>query len=72
VQRLTGRDVVKGHITPTHNPTGGHLVMVPREDLHKLEISGDEALKMSLSMGAVLPDAANPPTNSLAEAEVRP
>jgi hypothetical protein len=30
------------------------------------------ALKMLLSMGAVVPDGVNPPSNLLAEVEVRP
>lgn len=70
-QRLTGRDVVNVYIPTTPNPTGGYFVMVPREDVRELEMSVDEGLKMLLSMGAVVPDAAKPKSNSLAEAEVR-
>ncbi len=70
-QRLTGRDVVNVYIPTTPNPTGGYFVMVPREDVRELEMSVDEGLKMLLSMGAVVPDAPRPDSNSLAEVEVR-
>jgi uncharacterized membrane protein len=71
-QRLTGRDVVNVYIPTTPNPTGGYFVMVPREDVQELKMSVDEGLKMLLSMGAVVPDAIKPNSNSLAEVEVRP
>jgi uncharacterized membrane protein len=70
-QRLTGREVLNVYIPTTPNPTGGYFVMVPREDVKELEMSVDEALKLLLSMGAVMPEPAKPPCNSLAEAEVR-
>lgn len=71
-QHLTGRDVVNVYIPTTPNPTGGYFVMVPREDVQELKMSVDEGLKMLLSMGAVVPDAIKPNSNSLAEVEVRP
>jgi uncharacterized membrane protein len=44
---------------------------VAREAVQELEMSVDEALKMLLSMGAVMPDAEKSPSNSLAEVEAR-
>ncbi len=71
-QRKTGRDVVTVYIPTTPNPTGGYLVMVPREDVRELDMSVDDGLKMLLSMGAVSPDAEHPAGNPLAEAETKP
>ncbi|PUE05107.1 MAG: hypothetical protein C3L24_01925, partial [Candidatus Sedimenticola endophacoides] len=55
-QRKTGRQVV--YVPTTPNPTGGYFVMLPREDVVELEMSVDDGLKMLMSMGAVVPDAA--------------
>ena len=71
-QRLTGQDVVNVYIPTTPNPTGGYFVMVPKEDVRELEMSVDEGLKMLLSMGAVVPEAEPPASNSLAEVDARP
>jgi uncharacterized membrane protein len=70
-QRLIGRELLNVYVPTTPNPTGGYFVMVPREDVLELEMSVDEALKMLLSMGAVMPNAVKPSGNSLAEVEVR-
>lgn len=70
-QRLTGREVLNVYIPTTPNPTGGYFVMVPREDVRELQMSVDEALKLLLSMGAVMPDGLKTPSNSLAEVDVR-
>jgi len=70
-QRLTGCEGLNVYIPTTPNPTGGYFVMVPREDVKELEMPVDEALKLLLSMGAVMPEQAKPPCNSLADAEAR-
>jgi uncharacterized membrane protein len=57
-QRKTGKDVINIYVPTTPNPTGGYFVMVPREDVIELEMSVDEGLKMLMSMGVVVPDAA--------------
>ncbi|MEW7977777.1 MAG: DUF502 domain-containing protein [Candidatus Sedimenticola endophacoides] len=57
-QRKTGRQVVNVYVPTTPNPTGGYFVMLPREDVVELEMSVDDGLKMLMSMGAVVPDAA--------------
>jgi len=57
VQRKTGHDVINVYVPTTPNPTGGYFVMVPKEDVQELDMNVDEALKMIMSMGAVVPDA---------------
>lgn len=57
-QRKTGRQVVNVYVPTTPNPTGGYFVRLPREDVVELEMSVDDGLKMLMSMGAVVPDAA--------------
>jgi uncharacterized membrane protein len=70
-QRKTGKDVINIYVPTTPNPTGGYFVMVPREDVIELEMSVDEGLKMLMSMGAVVPDAAKDAAE-LARTEPKP
>ena len=51
---------VPGHkisvfVPTTPNPTSGFLLMVPPEDVIELEMSVDDALKMILSLGVIVP-----------------
>lgn len=52
---VTGEDLVTVFIPTTPNPTSGFLLLVPRKDTKKLDISVDDALKMVISLGVVLP-----------------
>jgi len=61
-QQKTGRDVLNVYVPTTPNPTGGYFVMVPKEDVVELEMSVDDGLKMLMSMGAVVPDAHDLPS----------
>jgi uncharacterized membrane protein len=42
-------------IPTTPNPTSGFLIMVPPEDTIELEMSVDEALRMIISLGVIVP-----------------
>ncbi|MGA9855512.1 MAG: DUF502 domain-containing protein [Gammaproteobacteria bacterium] len=42
-------------IPTTPNPTSGFLIMVPPEDVIELEMSVDEALRMIISLGVIVP-----------------
>lgn len=42
-------------IPTTPNPTSGFIIMVPRDELIELEMEVDEALKMIVSLGVVVP-----------------
>ena len=55
VQARTGQDVVCCFVPTTPNPTSGFVIMVPREDIKVLDMDVDEALKMIISLGVVVP-----------------
>jgi uncharacterized membrane protein len=42
-------------VPTTPNPTSGFLLMVPPEDVIELEMNVDEALKMIISLGVIVP-----------------
>lgn len=50
-----GADYVSVYVPTTPNPTSGFFLMMPRTDVHALDISVDEALKYIVSMGVVTP-----------------
>lgn len=49
------QDLITVFIPTTPNPTSGFMVLVPRKDVIQLDISVDEALKMVISLGVVVP-----------------
>lgn len=56
-QCKTGFDEVMNIFVPTTpNPTSGFFLMVPKEDLRPLDMSVEQALKMIISGGVVVPD----------------
>lgn len=55
VQSRTGEDVVGCFVPTTPNPTSGFIIMVPRKDVTVLDMEVDEALKMIISLGVVVP-----------------
>ncbi|MCO4812633.1 MAG: DUF502 domain-containing protein [Gammaproteobacteria bacterium] len=55
VQGRTGEDVVCCFVPTTPNPTSGFVIMVPRKDIMILDMEVDEALKMIISLGVVVP-----------------
>lgn len=55
VQARTGEDVVCCFVPTTPNPTSGFVIMVPRKDIQVLDMDVDEALKMIISLGVVVP-----------------
>lgn len=56
----TGSDMLTVYIPTTPNPTSGYLIIVPRKDTTKLNVSVDQALKMVISLGVVSPDMVEP------------
>lgn len=56
VQAKTSKDVVALFVPTTPNPTSGFLLLVPREELIPLEMSVEEALKLIISGGVIVPD----------------
>ena len=55
VQSRTGEDVVCCFVPTTPNPTSGFVIMVPRREIKVLDMEVDEALKMIISLGVVVP-----------------
>jgi len=55
IQYRTGEDVVGVYVPTTPNPTSGFNLMIPREHIVELDMSVDEALRMIISLGVVVP-----------------
>jgi uncharacterized membrane protein len=55
VQAKTGKEVVCVFVPTTPNPTSGFIIMVPREDIAELDMTVDEAFRMIVSLGVVVP-----------------
>ncbi|MCJ7590577.1 MAG: DUF502 domain-containing protein [Woeseiaceae bacterium] len=55
IESRTGEDVVCCFVPTTPNPTSGFVIIVPRKDVIELDMEVDEALKMIISLGVVLP-----------------
>ena len=55
VQGRTGEEVVCCFVPTTPNPTSGFIIIVPRKDVTVLDMEVDEALKMIISLGVVIP-----------------
>ncbi|MGA9851329.1 MAG: DUF502 domain-containing protein [Gammaproteobacteria bacterium] len=56
------RRLISVFIPTTPNPTSGFLIMVPPEDMIELEMSVDEAFKMIVSLGVIVPPFPRPPS----------
>jgi uncharacterized membrane protein len=52
----TGSDLVGVFIPTTPNPTSGFIIFVPRNDVVELTMTIDQAMKMVLTLGVVVPD----------------
>jgi len=59
-EQMTNKSLITIFIPTTPNPTSGFLMLVPKEDTIKLDLSVDQALKMVISLGVVLPDVIDP------------
>ncbi len=55
VQGRTGEEVVCTFVPTTPNPTSGFIIIVPKKDVVALDMDVDEALKMIISLGVVVP-----------------
>ena len=56
VQSRTGEEVVSCFVPTTPNPTSGFIIIVPKKDVTVLDMEVDEALKMIISLGVVIPE----------------
>jgi len=55
VQARTGEDVTVCFVPTTPNPTSGFIIVVPRKDVIELDMEVDEAAKLIMSLGVVIP-----------------
>ena len=55
IQGRTGEDVVCCFVPTTPNPTSGFIIIVPRKDTIELDMEVDEAVKLIMSLGVVVP-----------------
>ncbi|MDH3305174.1 MAG: DUF502 domain-containing protein [Gammaproteobacteria bacterium] len=65
VQGRTGEDVVCCFVPTTPNPTSGFIIVVPRKDITVLDMTVDEALRMIISLGVVVPTWSRDKTGEL-------
>ena len=54
-EKHVGEELITIFIPTTPNPTSGFLMFIPRNEAIELDISVDEALKVVISLGVVLP-----------------
>lgn len=59
-----GADKLSVFLPTTPNPTSGFLLFVPVKDVTILDMSVEEAAKLVISAGLVVPGEAQPPTNA--------
>ncbi|HEV2333785.1 MAG TPA: DUF502 domain-containing protein, partial [Gammaproteobacteria bacterium] len=63
--------MVSVFVPTTPNPTSGFLLMVSREDMIELDMSVDDALKMIISLGVIVPPWPKPSKDG-ADSELAP
>lgn len=69
VQGRTGEEVVCCFVPTTPNPTSGFIIITPKKDVLELDMEVDEALKMIISLGVVIPTWTKKQTGELPFAE---
>ncbi|NOR67336.1 MAG: DUF502 domain-containing protein [Woeseiaceae bacterium] len=55
VQGRTGEEMICTFVPTTPNPTSGYIIILPKKDIIELDMEIDEALKMIISLGVVVP-----------------
>lgn len=55
IQGRIGEELVGCFVPTTPNPTSGFIILVPKKDVIELSMDVDEALKMIISLGVVVP-----------------
>lgn len=52
---VTGRALAAVYVPTTPNPTSGFIIVVPKKDTIELDMEVDEAVKLVMSLGVVIP-----------------
>ena len=55
VQGRMGEEMICTFVPTTPNPTSGYIIILPKKDIIELDMDIDEALKMIISLGVVVP-----------------
>ena len=55
VQERVGADLVCTFVPTTPNPTSGYIIVLPKKDIIELDMEVEQALKMIMSLGVVVP-----------------
>lgn len=58
-EQQIGKEMITAFVPTTPNPTSGYLLIVPHDETIELDISIDEAFKMIISLGVILPEQKN-------------
>jgi len=61
IARRLGEDLVTVYVPTTPNPTGGYMAYFRRRDIVILSMSVDEAMKLIISCGVIVPSEKMPP-----------
>ena len=56
IEDKTGRDLITVFLPTTPNPTSGFMLMIPKENIIELDMPVEDALKMIISLGVVVPE----------------
>ena len=56
VEKIIGEQIINIYVPTTPNPTSGFFIMMPKKDVVELEMSVDDAFKLIISTGVVVPD----------------
>jgi len=65
IQARTGEDVVACFVPTTPNPTSGFIIVLPKKDTIELDMEVDEAVKLVMSLGVVIPTWSKEQTREL-------
>lgn len=63
-EEATGKDLITVFVPTTPNPTSGFILFVEKNDVKKMDIDVEDALKLVMSLGVVTPE---PKINELPE-----
>ncbi len=55
VQRLTDSETINVFVPTTPNPTSGYLLFVPKKEVHYLDMTVEEGIKLVVSAGIITP-----------------
>lgn len=56
VEKKISEEIINIYVPTTPNPTSGFFIMLPKDDVIELDMSVDEAFKLIISTGVVVPN----------------